>query len=249
MKYDTVVFDLDGVLLEEGKLTSEGKIGIEMLFEKGVRVIYSSGKNYWYTAGGISFSNIIKDDTIIIAENGGIIFFPLTKEKLVLSQGYGNIAKLAEYFYKEHCTKDGNHTVFKDTGGIIWQEPKETIFTLFPKDKNTIPILKKVLEDIIIHLNFPVYAIDHSDAVDIMPLKQHKGNALKYLSNKGIINMEKTVAFGDGNNDKEMLEEVGMPVTVDNASDAIKHIVRSREGIITSKGYGKGVLEAIEHLF
>ena len=248
MSYDTVVFDLDGILLKDGMMTSNGKEAVEKLLNHGFHVIYSSGKNYWYTAGGLSFSNLLRDDTIIMAENGGIIFFPFNREMVTFGCEKNDVAEVSREFIKRHCHYENGNLVLREPRTPLWQEPKETIFTLFPMDLSTIPTIKQYLEAIISERGLDLYAIDHSDAVDTVSMGQHKGTALEYLCENSIINLRDTVAFGDGNNDKEMLETVGLPITVDNANDDIKELVREKGGIITAGAYGAGVLEAVELL-
>ncbi len=226
-------------------MTEEGKVAVEMLLDNGMQIIYSSGKNYWYTTGGLVFSNLLRDDTIVIAENGGIIFFPFTREKVRMADDNGDIDIIAREFIERHCTRENGNLVLREPRTPLWQEPKETIFTLFPLDVSTIPIIKRDIESIIEEGGLCLYAIDHSDAVDTVRKGQHKGMALEYLSGKKMIDLGRTVAFGDGNNDREMLEAVGLAVTVENANEEIKSLVKGKGGLITKGAYGAGVLEAV----
>jgi len=246
MNYDTVVFDLDGILLKEGVMTEEGKRAVEMLLENDVQAIYSSGKNYWYTTGGLAFSNLLRDDTIVMAENGGIIFFPFTREKVTIADDSKDIDIISKDFIDGFCTYENENLVLREPRTPLWQEPKETIFTLFPMDVSTIPLIKKDIDRIIKERDLYLYSIDHSDAVDTVRIGQHKGMALEYLSDNKIIDLDRTAAFGDGNNDKEMLETVGLPITVYNANRNVKSLVKDRGGLITRGSYGAGVLEAVE---
>ncbi|MHC1604515.1 MAG: HAD-IIB family hydrolase [Candidatus Methanofastidiosia archaeon] len=249
MNYETAVFDLDGILLKNGIMTKESKKAVTMLLKNQIRVIYSSGKNYWYTTSGISFMGLIRKDTIVIAENGGVIFCPMERKKKLLSKENEEIKIISDQFVKEHGVIKGDNLYFKENSTMLWREPKETIFTLFPVDTSIIPRLKELVDSIIKENNLSLYTIAHSDALDTVPRGQNKGKALEYLSKIDLIDLSKTIAFGDGNNDKEMLEIVGMPVTVGNAEEEIKNIVKRKNGIVSENSYGKGVLEAIGKIF
>lgn len=59
-------------------------------------------------------------------------------------------------------------------------------------------------------------------AADIIPLTCGKGNAVQAVLNYYGIAKEEAIAFGDGNNDIEMLEAVGLGVAMGNANDEVK---------------------------
>lgn len=58
--------------------------------------------------------------------------------------------------------------------------------------------------------------------VEISPLNDNKGEALKYLSRYFDISLENTVAVGDNLNDMSMIKAAGIGVAVGNAVDALK---------------------------
>lgn len=248
MKYKTAVFDLDGILLRNGVLERESRKAISILKENGVRIIYSSGKNYWYTAGGVSFCGMMEKSTIIMAENGGLAYYPEKRELHTLGKNIRDVGILAEEYISCCCTDNGSSLVHNDSTSLLWREPKDTIFTLFPKDLGAIGAISEEIRSIIEKKDLSLYVVEHSDAVDTVPLGQNKGTALVHLHKKGEIDLDTTIAFGDGANDAEMLSAVAMPVTVSNAKDHIKEIVKRRNGIIAEKSVGKGVLEAVTEL-
>lgn len=59
-------------------------------------------------------------------------------------------------------------------------------------------------------------------AVDIIPLACGKGNAVNAVLAYYGFSKEEAIAFGDGKNDIEMLEAVGMGVAMKNAKDEVK---------------------------
>lgn len=60
--------------------------------------------------------------------------------------------------------------------------------------------------------------------LEIMPLNITKGNALKNLCQRLHMNLNQVMAFGDGENDIEMLTTVGYGIAMGNALDSVKEI-------------------------
>lgn len=60
-------------------------------------------------------------------------------------------------------------------------------------------------------------------AVDIIPANSGKGKAVNEILNYYNINKEDAIAFGDGNNDVEMLKAVGCGIAMGNAKDDVKN--------------------------
>ncbi|MEA1993511.1 MAG: HAD family hydrolase [Euryarchaeota archaeon] len=242
MKYEYAVFDVDGVMCKEDKNLSPHSIqAIHMLENKGINVFYASGKHPWYTTGGLRFSGLLKESTIVVGENGGHILFPKERRSHLYPDHREDVEHIREAFHTEYPA------LIYD-GSVLWEEPKTTIFTLFPKNANVIPSLEGWLKEMIEKEGLHLYTIPHKDAVDVIPKGLSKAYALRYLEKKNYIKVKKTVAFGDGMNDYEMLKEVEFPVTVSNAHTEIKSLVKKRRGFIAEQSYGKGVLEAVENL-
>ena len=72
-----------------------------------------------------------------------------------------------------------------------------------------------------------------------------KGNALKTLCGIIGVDISKTVAFGDSENDIALLEAAGLGVAVENADERVKAVA----GYVTGTNNDCGVAEAIEKLF
>ncbi len=63
---------------------------------------------------------------------------------------------------------------------------------------------------------------DESKHIGMNPLNVNKGTALAYLGKKLNISLDEMIFFGDGSNDLEALEMVGMGVAMENALDVVK---------------------------
>ena len=62
----------------------------------------------------------------------------------------------------------------------------------------------------------------HPEFFEVMPKEATKGAALATLMETYGISSQETMAFGDSENDIEMLQWVGHPVAMANASDQVK---------------------------
>lgn len=72
-----------------------------------------------------------------------------------------------------------------------------------------------------------------------------KGNALRTLCGIIGVDVEKTVAFGDSENDISLLEAAGLGVAVENADERVKAVA----SYVTGTNNDCGVADAIEKLF
>ena len=76
----------------------------------------------------------------------------------------------------------------------------------------------------------------------VMPQNVNKGRALREALRIMKAQRESTIGFGDGENDREIFEEVEVKVAVANAADTLKR----EADYITSKPYGYGVIEFLK---
>lgn len=238
MKFQLCVFDIDGVLNPAGKPVQKESIeALEKLEEQKLRISYASGKHPWYITGGLVFSGLLRDDTIVVGEAGGHVFLPREKRQILYTKHLRDIKKLKKIFYEKQ--------VFQHE---FWEEPKETLFSIFPRRSEKIPIFAEILQEIIQKENLKLYIVAHVDAIDAMQNGLSKQVGLEVLCKRLNVSLEEMIAFGDGMNDFEMLSCVGYPVAVANAKEKIKEVVRERDGYIAEQEYGKGVLEAVDFI-
>ena len=73
-------------------------------------------------------------------------------------------------------------------------------------------------------------------AVDIIPAGGSKGVAVEKVLEHYHIDRSEAVAFGDGNNDLEMLKAVGHGIAMGNASDELKEIAEEVCGHVADEG-------------
>ena len=73
-------------------------------------------------------------------------------------------------------------------------------------------------------------------AVDIIPADSGKGNAVAKILEYYHLNKSEAMAFGDGNNDLEMLQAVGHGIAMENASSELKEIAEDVCGHVAEDG-------------
>lgn len=238
MTYKLCVFDIDGVLNPAGcPVQKESIAGIEELEEHGLKISFASGKHPWYITGGLVFSGLLRPDTVVVGESGGHVFFPREKEKVLYTRYIDDIRKVRHHFFEILAPEYE-----------VWEEPKETLLSLFPRKWEDIPQVSRDLESIIETENLNLYVIAHVDAVDVMQNGLSKRTGLTVVAEHLGIRFEEMIGMGDGMNDLEMLSSVGYPVAVANAHERIKEIVGERGGYISKEKFGEGVLEAAQYI-
>lgn len=73
-------------------------------------------------------------------------------------------------------------------------------------------------------------------AVDIIPANGGKGNGVHHILEKYQLAASQAMAFGDGNNDIELLQAVGLGVAMANASDDLKAVADDLCGHVAEDG-------------
>lgn len=73
-------------------------------------------------------------------------------------------------------------------------------------------------------------------AVDIIPANGGKGNGVRHILEKYQLDASQAMAFGDGNNDIELLRAVGLGVAMANASDDLKAVADDQCGHVAEDG-------------
>ncbi|MGE5944031.1 MAG: HAD family hydrolase [Flavobacteriales bacterium] len=234
-----VVSDMDGTLLNSNHEVSP--LFLELFKElkrHNILFVAASGRPYYSITEKLY---AIKDDIIIVAENGGIV---IDKEKLLLStpikkEHLSEVETLINsnnHIHPVFCTK--LKAYFKNTSnGHI------KLLTEYYPNFTVIDSIDEVEEDIIkialyhdidsetyIYPHFkhlkPDYQVKVSGKhwVDLSDDAANKGYAIALLQKKLNISPNETLAFGDYNNDIEMLKLATYSFAMENAHENVKKI-------------------------
>ena len=254
-----VVSDLDGTLLQPDHLPSEyAKKAITKLIDKGINFVIATGR------GKLGVQDIMKKldtDIFLICNNGANIYNKegkLIYEDLILS-------KIASAILQ--TVKNNNHfySAFRENNYYRDKEderhyPTRTLFTQVildtPKD---CPDVNKIIvvdedTDIILKINDILrekfdsqveITLSQPTCIDISPKGCTKGAALRHLAEIFNLNLDEFMAFGDGENDLDMLRTAGHPVIMANSQEIIKKEFHN----MTLSNIDDGVAKYIEKYF
>ena len=83
----------------------------------------------------------------------------------------------------------------------------------------------------------------NSGAVDVISKDGSKVRGIQYMMKKYSLRQDEIIAFGDGENDREMLSFAGTGVAMRDASDAVKRCA----DYVTGSADGDGISEALKY--
>ncbi|ANN64039.1 Cof-type HAD-IIB family hydrolase [Brachyspira hyodysenteriae] len=234
-----IATDLDGTLLNNNHQISEyNKNIIKAASKKGIKTILSTGRP---TSAAIKFLYDLDIDTELISFNGAMITDKnsniIYQENLNPKIGIEliNIAKKYNIYHQGFLGDRWNIGFFDnkwtnfyisiaqiDNYIIGFDNIEDFSFSKFMFIGEN-HILKNIAEELNRTFgNSIYYAFSRPVYLEVHSPNASKANALKYLADKYNINSDNIMAFGDNNNDLEMLEFVGISVAVENAEDIVK---------------------------
>lgn len=234
-----VITDMDGTLLNsKHEVSSKFLKQFKSLQALNIHFVAASGRPYYSI---IDKLKAIKNDIIIVSENGGIVannnsvLATKSMEKSKL-KSIDNTIETIENIITIYCTKDLAY--IKRTS-----EENITIVREYYSNYRLIDSISEIKADVVkVALYHPksseqfIYPcvkdfntnckviISSPNWVDISEKSINKGNALKLIQEKYNIQTSEILAFGDYNNDIEMLEIAKFSVAMANAHKDVKAI-------------------------
>ena len=234
-----VITDMDGTLLNSkhevsGKFLNQFK----QLQYHNIMFVAASGRPYYSIVEKL---NSIKNDIIIVAENGGII---VDNTKVLASKSIANskiksidnIIDTIEDIITIYCTKDlayikdtspenitivkeyySNYRLIKSISEIKDNVVKIALYHSKSSESFIYPFVKRFNDNNKVIISSPNW-------VDISEKGINKGNALNIILENYNIKDTEVLAFGDYNNDIEMLKKTNFSVAMANAHKDVKTI-------------------------
>lgn len=242
-KIKLVVTDMDGTLLNSNHEVSDLFFELfEELKNHNILFVAASGRPYY---GIIDKLDTIKNDIIIIAENGGIIVdnnrvissIPINTDHLDKIE---HVILSNNHMHPIYCTKSKAYFKGSSNGYI------KSLSEYYP-NFYVINDIKEIEEDIIkialyhpedsekyifpyfkaISANYKII-VSGKQWVDISDKSANKGVALELLQNIYNVTTDETMVFGDYNNDIEMLKRSKYSFAMENAHIQVKETANYR---------------------
>ncbi|GAA0372600.1 Cof-type HAD-IIB family hydrolase [Bacillus horti] len=254
MSYRIVFFDVDGTLTdyESGNISLSTKLAVKDLITKGYIVVAATGRP-------LSMCKQIQDlgiETFITA-NGGLVKYkenvihkvPMNKNIVLEVMEFAHIENNGLSFYTEDFSMNGvkekeilvalKETLSLDdypvTNPFILDQ-EIYLLCLFANNET----VQKYIQSFP-HLTFKRW---HPYVLNVLQEDVSKSLAIvKTLEYFGIDKSE-AIAFGDGENDMDMLELVDLGIAMGNATEKLKDIA----GYVTKKSSEDGIQYALKKL-
>lgn len=248
MEYKLIATDMDGTLLNDSHQVTEKNVeAIRKVQEKGIKFVLASGRPTFAMHKFAEILNMKENGGYLISFNGGQIVDLATNET-IFHQGFDR--KDIELLYNEAMEMGmsfilyGSDTIYgnelNEYTGVEYELTGmkfEKIDSLADLDKFGIERTTKCMilgspEEVkkaevrmkekygnkyFIATSKPIF-------LEVANVLVNKGKTLKKLGELLGISTEEMIAVGDSGNDAALLETVGMPVAVENATPEIKEL-------------------------
>jgi hypothetical protein len=217
MRYLALASDYDGTLAQDG-LVNEGTIkALEQLRHSGRKLLLVTGRELPDLEATFPRLDLFER---VVAENGGILLNPQTREKRSLAPG-----PPAEFI--EDLKRRGIQNMSAGDVVVATWRPHETA------------VLESIRE-----LGLDLQVIFNKDAVMVLPTGINKMTGLTQALEDLKLSRHNVVGVGDAENDHAFLNCCECSVAVANAIPALKE----RVDLVTQAGHGEGVQELIAKL-
>jgi hydroxymethylpyrimidine pyrophosphatase-like HAD family hydrolase len=217
MRYLALASDYDGTLADHGTARSGSIAALRRLADSGRKLILVTGRLL------DELRDVFPEHEIfhrIVAENGGLLYNPSTRESRPLGEPptAGFIAAL------------------RQAGVDPLVVGASMVATVQPHD---VAVLKAIRD-----LGLARQVIYNREAVMILPSGVNKGTGLLAVLSELGISPHNTVGVGDAENDRALLDACGCGVAVGNAIASLKECA----DLVTSEPDGKGVEQLIARM-
>jgi Cof subfamily protein (haloacid dehalogenase superfamily) len=243
--YRLAAVDLDGTLLGPDKLISDqNAAAVHRLNENGARVIIASGRRH---QNSIRFQRQLQLTGPIIACQGGLIrdgesgnvieahFLPQTVAREIADQAEMNGVQ-AIYYHLDHLYVSEGNNCWLDLYESRVGERAETLPSLSQLDGRRAlkivwygdpMVLKKVRPEMAERYRGKVDILStESENLEYMPRGINKAAALEKVAREFGVPQEQVLAFGDAENDLQMLAWAGMGVAMRHGNPAAISVAR-----------------------
>ena len=229
-----IFFDVDGTLLshKQNDVPASTRYALRKLRSRGVKTVVATGRHM------IEFSKLPVNDIPFdgyLTLNGNLILdehkkvyagTPINREEMEILAGIFNAKKIPFVMIGENDRYINyvNDTVIRtqsETKGTVpdlgdYHGEKVYQILAFVPEKT-----KKLLDDILDECAVTSW---NDTGIDIIPKDGGKSAGIEMFLEEQGLDRSQIMAFGDGENDMDMLEYAGIGVAMGNASDKVKAV-------------------------
>ncbi len=263
MSIKLIAVDIDGTLVNSKKeITPEVFSAIQDAKKAGVKVVIATGRPIAGVAKLLDDLQLRDEGDYVVTFNGGLVQETATGHEIIRETldyaDYLDIEFLSRKLgvHMHAITKDGIYTANRNIGKYTVYESSLVNMPIFyrtPEEMVNKEIVKcmfidepEILDAAIQQLTDDIY--DRFTIVKSAPfylelLRKNvdKGSSITHLAEKLGLTKNETMAIGDEENDRAMLEVVGNPVVMENGNPELKKIAK----YITKSNEESGVAHAI----
>jgi Cof subfamily protein (haloacid dehalogenase superfamily) len=256
-----IVLDLDGTLLDSNhNITPLNKKVLLNLKNKGVKIFLATGRSYdsmkkYHLELSLDTPAICYNGAKIVYPHEKVLEFPVKDEELRYLIELSRKTKTHLNIYQDeiwYCenTKNEETKLYMDISGLTPQEKNfdtlERCFStkvLFVGEHEKLLNLEKNIKDNLKDRVFTTFS--QKFFLEILAKDVNKGNAMKKIMELYNIPLNEVIAFGDGLNDKEMLELAGIGVAMENGFSQLKLLADHVTTSCDDSGVGKFLMESL----
>ncbi|RJE84333.1 Cof-type HAD-IIB family hydrolase [Paenibacillus sp. 1011MAR3C5] len=254
MSYKIVFFDIDGTLVNEEKVIPADTIkAISELKEKGIEPVIATGRAPYFIK---PLTEKLGIDSYVCMNGAYVVYKGQTlyKRKITKQSLETLVALAAQHDHGlvfegevRYCSDRDNHPFITDSIQSLkidlpsfepqfWRD--NDIFQAFLHCESHEEHLYETLKSEFTLIRW------HPQAMDVLPLGGSKAQGIAALLDKLGLTPEHAAAFGDGLNDKEMLEYVGFGVAMGNSHPELLPFANYVTTHVDENGIRNGLIEA-----
>lgn len=271
MDIKLIAVDMDGTLLNSHKKLTETTLKtLQKVVDRGIWIVPSTGR---MVQGLPEYIKILPGLRYIIAINGGSVWdlkenTSIFDANIPYEQAMEVIEFVQKYDAVNECYCNNEALMSKASYGRIDYHIPDSLAVVVKGNRKTVEdyvgFMREKRADVQkiqlffhdshkrlaaireLEKTFPKLSLTCSQTynIELNAATANKGNALEILCRHLHIDIQNTMAFGDGGNDKPMLLAAGYAVAMANGTDEIKAVA----DYVTESNDEDGVARAIEKL-
>ncbi len=251
MKIKAAFFDIDGTLMDQGVIPGDTREALRRLGQQGILIFVSSGRHI-LEIENLPVNEITFDGYVLL--NGQICLDRDRKRLYASPINLEDIQKVLPIFEKKeiplmfveedriyiNCINDKVRTAHK---AITTELPRVEAYEGAPVYQANVFSDKKDTDYVMAQMAHSKMTRWNPYAVDIIPKSGGKKSGMDEILKHWDFSWEDVIAFGDGENDIQMLKAAGLGIAMGNAETSVKECADYVTGDV-DKG---GILDALKY--